>query len=215
MLDTTSRSHADLMDETYRHQRIIYDLTRKYYLFGRDRLIAGLAPKPGSHVLEVACGTGRNLHLAARKYPECAFYGLDISAKMLATASEKLGSRVQLAQADACDFNSSALFHRPRFDRIFISYGISMIPAWKSALRMACRQLSPGGQLHVVDFSDQSGLPRPFGKALHRWLAKFHVSPRQELKQALSACASDIGGISQHQDLYRGYAQYGVISKPY
>ena len=36
-------SHAELMDGVYRHQRHIYDSTRKYYLLGRDRLIAGLA----------------------------------------------------------------------------------------------------------------------------------------------------------------------------
>ncbi|HEY0281515.1 MAG TPA: hypothetical protein VGC27_02700 [Rhizomicrobium sp.] len=33
------QNHAALMDEIYRHQRYVYDLTRKYYLFGRDRLI--------------------------------------------------------------------------------------------------------------------------------------------------------------------------------
>ena len=31
--------HAALMDDVYRRQRFIYDLTRKYYLFGRDKLI--------------------------------------------------------------------------------------------------------------------------------------------------------------------------------
>ncbi|RUV53463.1 SAM-dependent methyltransferase, partial [Mesorhizobium sp. M5C.F.Ca.IN.020.14.1.1] len=31
--------HAELMDGVYRWQRHIYDLTRKYYLLGRDRLI--------------------------------------------------------------------------------------------------------------------------------------------------------------------------------
>ncbi|TIV74063.1 MAG: SAM-dependent methyltransferase, partial [Mesorhizobium sp.] len=35
-------SHAELMDGVYRWQRHIYDLTRKYYLLGRDRLIDGL-----------------------------------------------------------------------------------------------------------------------------------------------------------------------------
>ena len=35
--------HAALMDRVYRRQRYIYDLTRKYYLFGRDRMIRELA----------------------------------------------------------------------------------------------------------------------------------------------------------------------------
>ena len=40
------------MDRMYRRQRHIYDLTRKFYLLGRDELIAGLKPPPGGAVLE-------------------------------------------------------------------------------------------------------------------------------------------------------------------
>ena len=56
--------HAERMDRMYRYQRHIYDLTRKYYLLGRDRLIDELQPPVGGHVLEVGCGTGRLAHLA-------------------------------------------------------------------------------------------------------------------------------------------------------
>ena len=69
------------MDRIYRHQRFIYDLTRKYYLLGRDRMIAGLAVPDGASVLEVGCGTGRNLIEAARRYPHARFHGFDISAQ--------------------------------------------------------------------------------------------------------------------------------------
>jgi S-adenosylmethionine-diacylgycerolhomoserine-N-methlytransferase len=58
---------AELMNRTYRHQRHIYDVTRKYYLFGRDRLIARLDPPAGGRVLEIGCGTARNLIAAARR----------------------------------------------------------------------------------------------------------------------------------------------------
>src|SRR5262249_43214804 len=54
-------SSAQEMDAIYRYQRYIYDATRKYYLFGRDRLIANLDPPERGTVLEIACGTGRNL----------------------------------------------------------------------------------------------------------------------------------------------------------
>ncbi|TIV98235.1 MAG: SAM-dependent methyltransferase, partial [Mesorhizobium sp.] len=53
--------HAELMDGVYRWQRHIYDLTRKYYLLGRDRLIDGLDVPRGGTVLELGCGTGRNI----------------------------------------------------------------------------------------------------------------------------------------------------------
>jgi S-adenosylmethionine-diacylgycerolhomoserine-N-methlytransferase len=57
------------MDGVYRRQRHFYDLTRKYYLLGRDRMIAGLGVPPNGTVLELGCGTGRNIILAARHHP--------------------------------------------------------------------------------------------------------------------------------------------------
>ena len=58
-------SEAALMDRIYRRQRHVYDFTRKYYLLGRDELIERLAPPADSRVLEIGCGTARNLIAAA------------------------------------------------------------------------------------------------------------------------------------------------------
>ena len=55
------------MDAIYRRQRFIYDLTRRPYLFGRDQMLAELEPPPGGSVLEIGCGTARNL-LAPRVF---------------------------------------------------------------------------------------------------------------------------------------------------
>src|SRR5258708_4779147 len=114
------------MDRIYRRQRHIYDLTRKYYLPGRDRLIAGLAPPPAGRVLEVGCGTARNLVLAAEAWPDARFFGIDISAEMLMTARRLveragLGARIELARADAIRFDPTLLFGVPCFSRIIFS----------------------------------------------------------------------------------------------
>lgn len=140
-----SQSHAALMDATYRHQRLIYDLTRRYYLLGRDRLISELAAPAGGSVLEIACGTGRNLHLIARRYPGCNLYGMDISEEMLRSARATLGNRARLAQGDACRFDPTALFGVAKFDRVVLSYSLSMIPDWNGALAQAARLVAPGG----------------------------------------------------------------------
>ena len=58
------------MDKMYRHQRYIYDLTRKYYLFGRYKLIKELPVGPTDHICEVGCGTARNLVLLAKRNPK-------------------------------------------------------------------------------------------------------------------------------------------------
>ncbi len=200
-----------LMDAIYTRQRHIYDATRKFYLLGRDGLIADLAPPPGGSVLEIACGTGRNLVAIAERYPDARCYGFDISRAMLVTARQsiaraKLTARVALAEADATNFDPVALFEESSFDRVVISYALSMIPPWRETLDHAAGLLAPGGSLHLVDFGDGRGLPDAFNAALGAWLAKFHVSPRRELPDVVGAAARDHGLAGVTRPLYRGYA---------
>lgn len=188
-----AQDHAALMDKVYRGQRHIYDFTRKYYLFGRDRLIRDLDAAPGMAVLEVGCGTGRNLELIADAWPGVACHGFDISSEMLKSAGARLGTRAQLAQGDATRFDSNVLFGRGGFDRVVLSYTLSMIPGWQAALAQAAAALSPGGVLHAVDFGDLSGLPPPLRGALRAWLAKYHVSPRLDLPSVAARLAGERG----------------------
>ncbi|MER8803143.1 class I SAM-dependent methyltransferase [Mesorhizobium sp. M0018] len=209
-------SHAELMDGVYRWQRHIYDLTRKYYLLGRDRLIAGLDVPAGGTVLELGCGTGRNIILAARRYPGARFFGLDISAGMLETATaalarEGLSGRVTLACGDATDFDAKALFGVKSFDRIFVSYSLSMIPGWEKTVFAALAALSPGGSLHVVDFGQQEALPGWFHTLLRGWLKKFHVQPREALRDVLESESARVGASLRFRTLYRGYSWLAVI----
>jgi S-adenosylmethionine-diacylgycerolhomoserine-N-methlytransferase len=217
-IDRTS-SHASLMDGVYRYQRHFYDLTRKYYLLGRDRMLARLdVPTEGS-VLELGCGTGRNIVLAARRYPAARFFGLDISAAMLETAQaslarEAIAGKAHLAQGDATDFDALALFGRQRFDRVFISYALSMIPGWEKTVSAALAALAPGGSLHVVDFGQQEGLPRWFRTLLRGWLKKFHVTPRESLREVLESESRQTAASFRFRTLYRGYAWLAVIAQP-
>ncbi|PTW57546.1 S-adenosylmethionine-diacylgycerolhomoserine-N-methyltransferase [Breoghania corrubedonensis] len=216
MSDIAAPHNGELMDRVYRYQRHIYDFTRKYYLLGRDQLIASLSPPARGHVLEVGCGTGRNLIAAARAYPRARFYGLDISAEMLETARANieragLGGRITLARADAADFEPILLFGRAAFDRVFFSYSLSMVPPWRQALECAALALAPGGRLHVVDFGQQERLPHLFRTGLFLWLKSFHVSPRPDLFQALCDIAEAEGGAVRTAPLYRGYAWYGEL----
>jgi S-adenosylmethionine-diacylgycerolhomoserine-N-methlytransferase len=203
--------HSRLMDAVYRRQRHIYDITRKFYLLGRDRLVADLALSPGDAVLEIGCGTGRNLILAARRYPQARLYGIDISEAMLETARANiakagLAGQITLARADAAAFSPEALFGLPAFDRVFISYAVSMIPAWEAALAAGFSGLGPAGSLHVVDFGQQEDLPASARRWLQAWLRRFHVSPRAELGAVLATLATRQGARLEEQRLYRGYA---------
>ncbi|ETX30257.1 O-methyltransferase [Roseivivax isoporae LMG 25204] len=207
-------SHAALMDRTYRRQRHIYDLTRRFFLFGRDHAIRAMDPPPGGSVLEIACGTGRNLARIDALVPGCRLYGLDISQEMLRSARARLGSRAMLAAGDATQFDAQALFGRDGFDRILISYAVSMIPDWAGTLREGVRHLAPGGALHVVDFHDLGGYPAPFRRAHRAWLSRFHVTPRLDLGAAVARIGVETGCAVDHVTLYRGYAQAAVLKRP-
>lgn len=176
------------MDRVYRRQRHIYDFTRKYYLFGRDRLIDGLALKPGARVLEVGCGTARNLVRIAKRHPDAKIFGLDASSQMLITAERVLEGaavRAKLVQAYAEDLSPSLFDETDLFDVILFSYSLSMIPDWRTALRAAIRALAPDGSLNIVDFGDLKGLGSLGESLLRGWLSLFHVAPREELLSAL------------------------------
>ena len=215
----TAQDAAQHMDGIYKYQRYIYDLTRKYYLLGRDRMLDELEPAPGATVLEVGCGTGRNLILAARRYPEARFYGFDISNEMLITARtsiERAGmsDRITVAQGDATAFDLREMFGIAAADRVFISYALSMIPPWREAIPAALAALAPAGRLHIVDFGQQEGWPRWFRAVLFAWLAKFTVTPRAELEAELRAQAAELGMQLRYEQLYRGYTDYAVVERP-
>lgn len=217
-LQQSTTSHAGLMDGVYRRQRHIYDLTRKYYLLGRDELIAGLDAGPGDEVLELGCGTGRNLLKASARYPQARFFGLDISAEMLETAGKAVAAagkdHIQLAQGDASHFDLRALFGVEAVDRVFISYSLSMIPPWRATIAAAMDCLKPGGELHIVDFGQQAQLPALFRTALHAWLSKFHVEPRTDLVEAVKNDATARGARVEFRSLYADYAWLLRISLP-
>lgn len=181
----TGAGQAALMDGIYRSQRHIYDLTRKYYLFGRDGMIEQLDAPADATVIEIACGTGRNLAAIARRWQGSAIHGLDISAEMLKSARTTLGTGARLALGDACTFDSATTFGRDTYDRVVLSYALSMIPDWEAALHHAARLVAPGGSLHVVDFGTLARVPAPLARGLRGWLARFHVTPREELHEAL------------------------------
>lgn len=207
-----------LMNRIYRRQRHIYDFTRKYYLLGRDRLIEGLDAKPSEGVLEIGCGTGRNLVLAARRYPNSHFFGIDVSTEMLTSAIEQIGragiaARVRLAHADATAFDPGWLFGCAQFERVFISYSLSMIPGWQAVIDHAVMLLAPGGELHIVDFGTQERLPRAFRLLLRRWLTLFHVTPRDALEEWLARRAAETGAVLTFDRPYRTYAHYARFKR--
>lgn len=219
MTHLENASHGHLMDRVYRHQRHFYNATRRYFLFGRDRLVADLDARPGDSILELGCGTARNLIAAARRYPGCELHGLDISEQMLRTAaadiqSRGLEKRIRLAQGDAAAFSGQRSFNREGFDRIVLSYTLSMVPPWRKVLDSAAAALAPGGRLLIVDFGSLDRLPAPARWILCRWLAAFHVEPRTAIGRSVRGVCERHGLTVVRAEPGQGYMSYFILERP-
>ncbi len=216
-----SETHIkERMDRMYRWTRHVYDASRKYYLLGRDVLIRNLKACDGEHICEVGCGTARNLVKLARYYPRVSFYGLDASDEMLKTARHSLGrahlkDTVKLAQAYAQNFDPDSLFGlgERSLDKIIFSYALSIIPPWRESIDHALALLPPGGEIHIIDFGGQEGLPKWFRKLLFRWLSLFHVHHKPEIFEYLQRLQFEKAGTLETASLYKGYAVYAVFKK--
>ncbi len=218
-----SADQAAAMDRMYRLTRHIYDLTRAYYLLGRDRMLAEIATGPATATLEVGCGTARNLIKLARRPQPGLLCGLDASQEMLDTAEASIARAgvpatglepIRLRQGLAEEVDARAMFGRDEpFDTIFFSYCLSMVPTWPGAIEAALANLKPGGLLVIVDFWDQKGLPGLFAVGLKQWLSLFHVHYRPEVHDALVELGRSGRADVSFESVARRYAYIATVRK--
>lgn len=207
------------MDDMYRWTRHVYDLSRKYYLLGRDSLIDHLDAKDGEVVCEVGCGTARNLIKMAQRYPSGVFYGLDASEEMLKTASGNLERsglfrKIHVKQAYSQSFQPGALFALERpIDKLVYSYALSIIPPWQESIDHALEILPSGGEMHIVDFGGMEDMPAWFRRFMFWFLSKFHVYYKPEVLDYLKRLEVEKKGKLSVYRLFRGYTYRAVFKK--
>jgi demethylmenaquinone methyltransferase/2-methoxy-6-polyprenyl-1,4-benzoquinol methylase len=110
-----------------------------------------LALKRGDRVLEIGCGTGRNLpYLREAVGPEGRIYGVDLSAGMLARAhalcERNCWSNVTMIQTDAAEYSPPE-----PVDGVIFGLCYNTIPHHLTVLHHALRHLRPGGRLVIMD----------------------------------------------------------------
>ncbi len=178
------------MNRIYKYQRHFYDLTRPLFLLGRNRLIASVKAKTNDTVLEMGCGTARNLIHLAKNNKTATFFGVDTSWRMLETAEKNIrragfNNRIFLKEI-ACELvrPNSTFFQCSAFNHIIFSYSLSMMPNWTRALDATQLSLAPSGKVYFVDFGNFESWPLFAHKLLKKWFSLFHVecNPRMQIE---------------------------------
>lgn len=183
------------IERYYRFHARVYDATRWSFLFGRSAIIQKhLTQHNPSHILEVGCGTGKNLVTLCQYFPTADLVGIDISADMLKQARRNLGLERGQIQLLHQPYDHPLKSEKP-FDLVICSYSLSMInPGWEQTIQAAAQDLKLGGLIAVVDFHDSR-----FG-FFKRWMAINHVRMEGHLLPKLQALFRPV-----NIDIYQAY----------
>lgn len=188
-----------------------YDAAAKHYdrfmdlVFGkllnverhRERVVALLGDVEGKTVVEVGCGTGRNLSMLVRAVgPRGRVIGVDCSHGMLEQAEQRIrrhGWRnVELVHGDAVELDAI----REPVDAVLSVWCYGTVYDLAGALRRAVDVLGPNGRLAIMTFVRAS----PERGAL-RWLYPVYrfavrcagIDPSREFDNAALAARWELG----------------------
>ena len=156
----------------------------------RRKAVEALELGRGDRVMEIGCGTGRNLgFLREAVGPSGRVYGVDLSAGMLAKARALCArggwKNLSLVRSEALVYSAPE-----RLDGILFSLSYNTMPHHRAVLRHALAQLRPGGRIVIMDAKLPSGrfgeriLPFSLWLMRRTFLGNPLIQPWQHLEQA-------------------------------
>ncbi|MCW9709080.1 class I SAM-dependent methyltransferase [Fodinibius salsisoli] len=172
---STSSQQSQKVEAYYQLHAQIYDATRWSFLFGRENLLDKIPDLPSQpHILEIGCGTGKNMERLSYHFPDASIVGIDLSPDMLQKAKKRLGStkdiELKLGQYGKQSFNYDS------FDLILVSYSLTMFDDnIEDVFEQICKDLKPQGYIAAVDFHTS-----PFNWFC-KWMEMNHVDFSEQL----------------------------------
>src|SRR5712664_525303 len=109
-----------------------------------EEFIARRPLRPGSQVLDLACGTGNLALIAARR--GCVVSGVDIACNLIEQARARAAAdalRIEFRQGDA----EALPFDAGQFDLVVSTFGVMFAPRPNLAVAELRRVTGPGGQI--------------------------------------------------------------------
>jgi len=124
--------------------------------------------RPGSQVLDLACGTGNLALVAARR--GCVVSGVDIAGNLIEQARARAAAdalRIEFRQGDA----EALPFDAGQFDLVVSTFGVMFAPRPNLAVAELRRVTGPGGQVALANWTPEGFLGTMFN------VFKAHLPP--------------------------------------
>ena len=165
-----TQTKKEQVEEMFDNIAPTYDRLNHLLSFSIDRLwrrrVVRIVERTHAiHIMDMATGTGDLAIAMARRCPQAAVLGVDLSEEMLAVAHRKveaaaLQGRITLQKGDAEALDEVA---ERSMDVATVAFGVRNFENIPQGLKEMGRTLRPGGRLVVLEFST----PR---NGLVRWL---------------------------------------------
>jgi len=182
----------DFVRRRYSHLASIYPLFNVLFwlpLNIRAKAVKRLGLKPGDKVLEVGCGTGRNLRLLVEAVgPTGEVFSVDCCAAMLAKARE-LAERHQWHNVKLWQQDATRMLLPVPVDGVLFSLSYTVIPKPATALEKAWEYLHSKRHVVIMDGKLAHGLLGRLSRPLVTFLSKATVlgdpdrQPWEDLKK--------------------------------
>lgn len=178
------------------------ECSRSFAGIGNPHLIGPI--QAGETVVDVGCGAGMDLLLAARRVgPDGKAVGIDMTVRMLVHA-RSAAAAVGLDQIEIVEGDAASLPLPDASADVVISNGVlNLVPEKEKAFAEIVRILRPGGRLHLADIVLDRVLSENIRGNVDLWTSCIAGAlPEAELVTILTRAGLESAQVVQHFDCF-------------